>query len=317
MRTLSVCIPTYEANPDYLLALLRSIDAAPSDLRVEVIVSDDRSANCADIERLVRTATPDAIMTRSDTRLGMVGNWNRAAALARGEWLVLPGQDDLLDLAAISALIERAETAAADLAFGAEAYISAAGVPRSDPRRGPTVDRVWGDDERRQGVLVDARICLLVGGVLGDPCAAVISTAAFRSRDGFSAAYGHSADTELWARISATGGRVLLTDLPTSTRRIHDENATAGHVRSGVAAADRASLVRDYGDAMTPPLLAQAAGRLALHSTFDLLRARGRRGRRVQPGHRVTPVGLVRAIGVDLKLSPALRATRRRFEAAT
>lgn len=317
MPSVSICIPTYEPNLGYLRELLGSIAAVPPTLSSEVIVSDDSSSNYAEVERLVREVIPAAIVSRSEHRLGMVGNWNRAVRGATGDYVLLPGQDDLVHLVAVTALIGRAQAVGADLAFGSEQYIAADGRQHADPRRGPTVDQIWSAGERRDGVLVDARICLLFGGVLGDPCAAVIRRSALERLGGFSSSYGHSADTEMWMRISASGSVVLLADLPTSTRRIHDDNATAHHVRTGIAGANRSALLQSYGSVMPRALQHQAAARLHLHHVWDVVRtpalARTSGGR---PAAKTSVAGMCAAIAVDLRLSSALRSCRLRFESA-
>src|SRR5215217_3348041 len=93
--SVSLCVPTWEPGAAHLGALLASIRAQALD-DLEVVVSDDASST--DVAGLVEEAAGglDVRVVRQPRRLGMVANWNAAAALAGGDLMMVLGQDDEL-----------------------------------------------------------------------------------------------------------------------------------------------------------------------------------------------------------------------------
>jgi glycosyltransferase involved in cell wall biosynthesis len=59
------------------------------------VVVDDASDDQT-VEAVARLADPRVRIVRNPTRLGLAGNWNRAASEARGRYVKLLAQDDLL-----------------------------------------------------------------------------------------------------------------------------------------------------------------------------------------------------------------------------
>jgi glycosyltransferase involved in cell wall biosynthesis len=93
---LSICIPAYR-SPAALFALLDSLLAcARSDF--EVVVSDDCSADDYSWGRLAALEARDARLrcARNDVNLGMDRNFARSVELARGRYVWLCGQDDMI-----------------------------------------------------------------------------------------------------------------------------------------------------------------------------------------------------------------------------
>lgn len=89
----SVCVPTYN-GADYLDACLDSV--LGQELRdIEVLVGDDRSTD--DTLAIVRRrADPRLRVLPFDARAGMSRNWSRTLREARGKYVALVAQDDLL-----------------------------------------------------------------------------------------------------------------------------------------------------------------------------------------------------------------------------
>jgi len=87
----SICIPTY-ARPDYLRAAIQSV-LAQTFTDLEVIVSDDGS----DGEEVARSFGDARVRySANPQRLGMAANWEAALTLARGRYVGLLMDDDLL-----------------------------------------------------------------------------------------------------------------------------------------------------------------------------------------------------------------------------
>jgi glycosyltransferase involved in cell wall biosynthesis len=93
--TVTLCIPTYR-RLNYLKEAVAAAQAQT--LRdIEVLISDD-----GDSEELKRWAEraaredPRVRYRRNEKNLGLGGNWNECVTAARGQWLVIQGDDDRL-----------------------------------------------------------------------------------------------------------------------------------------------------------------------------------------------------------------------------
>ncbi|WP_158633555.1 glycosyltransferase [Tautonia sociabilis] len=94
----SVMIPCYDADPTFLEATLRSVlDQDPGPERMQIGVVEDASPGADRTEALVRKLAPDRVeFHRNEANLRLAGNWNRCIELARGRWIHLLHQDDLI-----------------------------------------------------------------------------------------------------------------------------------------------------------------------------------------------------------------------------
>lgn len=96
---LSIVIPTYRRY-DLLVEAVRSAIAQDADAPFEVVVVDDDPAS-EDWRRLIADVSAVRAANfrylRNTQNLGMYGNINRAAESARGEWVSILHDDDLID----------------------------------------------------------------------------------------------------------------------------------------------------------------------------------------------------------------------------
>jgi glycosyltransferase involved in cell wall biosynthesis len=89
----SVCIPTYN-GAEFVAKAIESV-LAQTFADFELLVIDD-SSNDATVD-IVRSFTdPRMRICRNEKRLGIPGNWNRCLSLARGEYICLFHQDDIM-----------------------------------------------------------------------------------------------------------------------------------------------------------------------------------------------------------------------------
>lgn len=101
--TLSIVIPAYKAA--YLAETLRSLQAQ-TDADFDVLVCDDASPQA--LEPIVEQHRQGLRLRyqRFEQNLGrhdLVAHWNRAVPLSQGDWVLLLGDDDLLDPGAVAA----------------------------------------------------------------------------------------------------------------------------------------------------------------------------------------------------------------------
>ena len=137
----SVCIPTYKRKD--LLKIAIESAASQSYPSLEIIVSDDSpDEETADFVASSKFACPISYR-RNDPRLGLNGNIDALFANARGEYLVLLHDDDLLLPGAIETLLAPVLTdRRIKLVFGKQVIIDMLG--RSKPKETDKINRDFG-----------------------------------------------------------------------------------------------------------------------------------------------------------------------------
>ncbi len=93
----SVMIPTYNPRADYLEETLRSVlqqDPGPEEMQIEVI--DDHSSDDLAAQTVRRTGGGRVSFHAESQNRGLAGIWNRCIERARGEWVHILHQDDLV-----------------------------------------------------------------------------------------------------------------------------------------------------------------------------------------------------------------------------
>ncbi|MCU0565590.1 MAG: glycosyltransferase [Oculatellaceae cyanobacterium Prado106] len=92
---ISICIPTYNGE-DYLRECLDSV-LPQTFADFEVLIVDDRSTDhTLQIAQSYAQQDSRIKVVQNSQNLGLVGNWNRCAELAQGEWIKYVFQDDLI-----------------------------------------------------------------------------------------------------------------------------------------------------------------------------------------------------------------------------
>lgn len=92
----SIVIPTYNRT-DLLKEALDSALNQIGNEDYEVIVIDNNSVRNCQTEKLLSLYENERLSYyKNSENLGMVGNWNRSYSLAKGEWVVMLHDDDLL-----------------------------------------------------------------------------------------------------------------------------------------------------------------------------------------------------------------------------
>jgi glycosyltransferase involved in cell wall biosynthesis len=100
----SIMIPTYK-RPELLKASIRSaLRQNTSDLFEVVVIDNDPDSDIvSEVNALIRGFDASNLwLYRNQANIGMFGNWNRCLTLARGAWVTILNDDDMLDEGFIS-----------------------------------------------------------------------------------------------------------------------------------------------------------------------------------------------------------------------
>ncbi|GAA0991856.1 hypothetical protein GCM10009563_05210 [Subtercola frigoramans] len=269
--TVTICIPTYQPEIDYFEKLIKSI-AIQEYRDIEIVVSDDRSSNFANIVEVLDQVEVPSRAFRSDEPLGMAKNWNESVAHARGAFVIVPGQDDLFNADGLSLLVKAAEATKATLVFGAQYFVDQNDAPLANPSKSAPRHALFPEGLVTLNSQTVVSAALLYGNVLGDPCNTLISRNRFTAVGGFSTTYEHAVDLELWLRLATNRETVARISSPVAAHRTHQQAATGAHVRQGAAQRDRRRLMEDYGSALVANgEWNRAVSRLNTHRWYDRL----------------------------------------------
>lgn len=243
VERLSVCIPTHNGEP-WIASTIQSILSQDQDF--EVVVSDDASSDSTvDIARSLND--PRVRVERSESRIGMARNWNRAVELSHGEYVKLLMQDDELLPGALSvqaSLLERHPTAG--FAFGprlldgdgsaaAARWMRAYGTPHAT--LGITDELVPGSR------VVEAHTRgRLRGNAIGEPSVVMIRRSTLQQSGMFNPRLRQLTDLDLWIRLASVAD-VAFDPRPVARFRVHAASATQRNRALGDAWLDRLYIV--------------------------------------------------------------------------
>jgi glycosyltransferase involved in cell wall biosynthesis len=254
----TIAIPTLD-RLGYLKEAVASA-LAQSYTNVEVLVGiDGPSKEVEEWVRGVAAREPRVRFQRNARRLGLAGNWNALADAARGELLVIIGDDDRL-LPDFAGRLAGAIDADAAVAFSNHHVIDAHG--RRLEAEGERCTQVYG---RR----------LLPAGTVSDAAAAVwrnsvpMSAAMLRTADVRRLRFKEDLNTpelELFVRLAHEGARFVFVPDYLAEYRTHPRSATTAGLSSErlaryLLAAPVAPGVEKYKRLLLSPMLVDAVGR--------------------------------------------------------
>jgi glycosyltransferase involved in cell wall biosynthesis len=236
-----VFIPAYNGG-GYLRRCLESVLAQDADL--EVVIGDDASTDDT-LEVARSVADPRVQVHAFPERAGLAGNWNRTLALARGEYVILVGQDDRVDPGWARRLLGALEDhPEADLAFcrrrfefedeESRAVVGDFFENRYPPMLAPFYDRIGEVIEPRTMVEEAMRYCFEIN-LLGEPTFVMLRRDCEAVRRGFDAEMSQMIDWEFFTRC--------FTDRPI----LHvPEVLGTYHIHARASSIDNAPLSRHY-----------------------------------------------------------------------
>lgn len=231
----SVCIPTYN-GARYLPGAIASV-LAQTYQDFEVVIVDNASTDSS-VELLTELAKQsDKIhVFRNARNLGLAGNLNRCAELARGEFIKYLCVDDLL-LPDCLALLVRG------LQAHPEAVLACGGrISITDEGKAFGLRHYAAQDGVVPGNMVVSR-CLYSRNYIGEPTAVL-----FRKPDmqlGFREELPQLMDMELWLRMLQTGS-LLNIAAPVCAIRFHAGQMTHRNIRSGALVHDNVRVFTEF-----------------------------------------------------------------------
>ena len=234
----SVMIPTYKARADYLEEALKSVlqqDPGPGQMQIEVV--DDCSPDGAPAELVRRVAGDRVAVHRESANNGLAGVWNRCIELARGEWVHILHQDDVV----LPGFYERLRNGIIDhprvgMAFCRFASIDANGH--------------WTElaplESSTPGVL-DGWLERVATGCRVQCPAVVVRRATYERLGGFRGDLISVLDIEMWVRIAANAPVFYEPQILALFRR-HEDNRSAMDERTGANMQDMARAIEIWKD---------------------------------------------------------------------
>jgi glycosyltransferase involved in cell wall biosynthesis len=234
----SVMIPTYKARADYLEETLKSVlqqDPGPGQMQIEVV--DDCSPDGAPVELVRRVAGDRVAVHQEPANNGLAGIWNRCIERARGEWMHILHQDDVV-LPGFYERLYYGITCNPDIgmAFCRFAIIDANGHWKE---LGPL-------ESTTAGVL-DNWLERVATGYHVECPAVVVKRATYELLGGFRPELTSALDVEMWVRIAANAPVYYEPQIFAGFRR-HGGSESAMQIRRGVNMRDMARAIEIWKD---------------------------------------------------------------------
>jgi glycosyltransferase involved in cell wall biosynthesis len=230
MVKLSICIPTY-TRLAYLKELVDScFNQTYNDF--EICISQDVTPEGLNLEireycEALEINNPDLIKYKAQNKnLGLAGNWNALVDMAEGEFIFIPGDDDVISNSFLEKMLDQANEDI-DVIFCNQNFID----HKSNVLKNFT-------DEQNYHYKRD----ILNSGYIEKPIAVVLQnsvpmSAALIRRDWFSKfSFDNLINTpelEVFLKIAVSGGRFVFVDEQLASFRIHPGSATNAGLTTG------------------------------------------------------------------------------------
>ncbi|HEX8650900.1 MAG TPA: glycosyltransferase [Pyrinomonadaceae bacterium] len=215
----SIAIPTY-SRLRYLKEAVASA-LAQDYPNIEIIIGDDgRTDAIHEWSEALARREPKVRYQRNEHNLGLAGNWNALADAARGEFMVMIGDDDRL-------LPEFVSTLLAMMPFDAQVGFSNHYLIDGQGERleaeGQQLTRQYHRHLLNAGEVASVEACVWRNSI--PMSAALVRTDAIK-RLRFKEDL-NTPEIELFARLAQAGGRLFFTPQYLSEYRVHPQSATA------------------------------------------------------------------------------------------
>jgi hypothetical protein len=259
-------IPTYRPDEDYLRATLESVlrEQDPSSTQIEVV---DDSSPGVDVSAIVADIAGSAVRVfRNPRNLGLAGSWNTCVSRARGQFVHILHQDDLVLPGFYRAL---------QAGFDSDPKIGAAFCRHFYFDQDDHWQYISDLEARKPGVLPGFLNRISLFNTIQCPSIAVRKSV-YDHLGGFRRDLPHSLDWEMWVRISEHYGiyyepRIL------AGFRVHSGSTTARQARTGEQLTDIFQSLRRFSSHVSPAEAARARLHYAargIHTVRQLINER-------------------------------------------
>ena len=233
----SVMIPAYNPRADYLEQTLRSVlqqDPGPDQMQIEVIDDGSTGNTASEVSR--RVGAGRVIFYAESQNRGLANAWNRCIERARGEWVHILHQDDIVLPGFYDRLYYGTNNPDVGMAFCRFVIIDANGHWKE---LGPL-------ESATPGVL-DNWLERVATGYHVECPAVVVKRATYERLGGFRPDLTSALDVEMWVRIAANAPVYYEPQILAAFRR-HGGNKSAMQTRSGANMQDLARAIEIWKD---------------------------------------------------------------------
>jgi len=220
-QKVSVCIPTYNGER-HLRETLKSV-VAQTGVDLEIIIGDDLSSDSSmkiAEEFAERHPEHQWHLLRSESRLGMAGNWNACMQMATGDFVKVMGQDDLLYPGAlVSQSKALVDYPAASMAVSGCEILSGRG------QRLFKRPRAW-KPGLSSGITMASASLRSRANLIGEPVTVMARRGDLMALGGFSAEHCYYIDLEIWLRLLRKGDCFIIPEAQCAFR-IHGQSVSS------------------------------------------------------------------------------------------
>ena len=240
MPLVSICIPTYN-GASYLVECLDSALAQTSPDYEVLIVDDQSTDNSFQIAQAYAARDPRIRVVRNTHNLGLVGNWNQCALLARGEWIKFLFQDDMLEPQYVEEVLALARETNIGVIGCFRKFLFEPGTDQETQQfylnNSTLIKQIWRDSAWSAEDI--ARFALSNVGVnfFGEPTVSLIHRNVFGAIGYFNPALAQRCDTEFWVRAGINFG-LLMVRKDLATFRVH-KRSTSSRNYDGIQYSDK------------------------------------------------------------------------------
>ena len=264
----SICIPTYN-GAEYLPRCIDSVLAQSFDNFEVVIVDDFSTDDTLAIARRYAAVDARIRVTQNEQNLGLVPNWNKCVAVAKGEWIKFVFQDDTVYPDCLAEMLKAARNQTLLVACQREIVFEAG---TDAPTRKWYLDHcakiaaLFADEPVISAERAQERALDHFGvNLFGEPTSVLVHRTAFERFGLFNPALVITCDLELWTRVSIHAGAAFV-DRDLATFRVHKAATSAlVHAQQGfrVNILDNLVLLHQYAfDDVYAPVRRAAAARV-------------------------------------------------------
>lgn len=248
----SVMIPTFDPHPEYLKrALAAVLEQDPGPAEMEIALVDDHSGRVDPRECVPDEARDRISWFRQERHVGIGGNWNACLQRARGHWVHLLHQDDLVRRGFYQRLRAGIETAPrVGAAFCRDEVIDAVGRRILSQRL-----------IRPEPGIVDDWIEHVFVGLALRASALVVKRGVYEDLGGFRLDLEYALDWDMWKRVAAAVP-LWYEPEPLACYRRHGASASYGFLRSGANIAEIGRSI-ELSESALPPAVAAVVSRRA------------------------------------------------------